>query len=242
MENENPVRVFQFNIESSMYDELEFDADVKLTDILDSQLILYFTEAAKYRSFIWVGSGVSTRMKFIAADSVTAIRNEIGAAIKINTVDEGDESHEFRVMMGLEEEKKVVYEQTGPSYQARIEDDDILNELTRDKIILILEKIPCPEGYQREFIIDGKNLYAYHEVYKQYMGEIIKERTLIPLEQKVPDGPYVAKDLTPRIIMNYNQVVLTELLKKKTDGDIKTEKKVEDKISSLNSAPAPFTL
>ena len=108
--NESKVRAFQLNDEEADFEELELEANVKLHEILNPKSLYYFIEPANYRSYIWAGSQTSTRMKFIAAQKAPNIRDKISAAIKISSVDEGDESIPFKVMVGLisPEEYKVV--------------------------------------------------------------------------------------------------------------------------------------
>lgn len=239
--DEQEVRVFQLNDELAEFEELEIEAEVKLHEILKPDLILYFVQASKYRSYIWAGSETSVRMKFIAASAASNVRDNIGPAIKISTVDENEESTPFKILIGLEEEKTYEEEQTGPAYSGKAEDEVLLKNLTLENIVLLLEKIGCPDGYTREMVIDGKNIYGYHETYKEYLGEIIKERKLYRLQEKVPDGPYMAEGLVPRMLMSYNRVVLTELLRKKTSDEIELEEINEKKIRETQSSEAPFT-
>ena len=238
-EEKKPIQVFQLNDEIAKFEELEIQEDVKLYEILNSKLILYFVNPETYRSFIWAGSEASTRMKFIAANKASSIRDRIGPAIKISTVDENDETLPFKIMVGLEKEEIFEDEQTGPAYEETAEDDVLLKNLTLEKIVLLLEKINLPEGYVREMIIDGNNIYGYLETHKEYLGQIIKERKLYRLKESVPDGPYLAKDLIPRILMSYNRVVLTELIRKLTPEEIERRNEEESRIYELNSG-TPF--
>ncbi|MHA1719078.1 MAG: hypothetical protein ACTSWX_00990 [Promethearchaeota archaeon] len=238
-EKKEPIKVFQLNDEKAEFEELELEPDVKLYEILNSKLILYFVDPSNYSSFIWAGSEASTRMKFIAANKASSIRDKIGPAIKISTVDESDETLPFKIMVGLEKEETYEEEQTGPAYEGTAEDDKLLKNLTLEKIVLLLEKIGLPDGYQREMVIDGNNIYGYLETYKEYLGQIIKERKLYRLKESVPDGPYLAKDLIPRILMSYNRVVLTELIRKMTPEEIEKKKENEKKIQEANEG-TPF--
>ena len=235
-----PIQVFQLNDEKAEFEELELEEGVELYEILNAKLILYFVNAETYRSFIWAGSEASTRMKFIAANKAASIRDRIGPAIKISTVDQNDESLPFKIMVGLEKPKTIEEEeQTGPAYEGKAEDEVLLKNLTLEKIVLLLEKIGLPDGYEREMVIDGNNIYGYLETHKEYLGQIIKERKLYRLKDTVPDGPYLAKDLIPRILISYNRVVLTELIRKLTPEEIELRNKEETKIYQINSG-TPF--
>ena len=239
-EEKKPIQVFQLNDEKAEFEELDLQEGVKLYEILNNKLILYFVNPETYRSFIWAGSEASTRMKFIAANKASSIRDRIGPAIKISTVDQNDETLPFKIMVGLEKLKTIEEEeQTGPAYEGKASDEVLLKNLTLEKIVLLLEKINLPEGYVREMIIDGGNIYGYLETHKEYLGQIIKERKLYRLKDTVPDGPYLAKDLIPRILMSYNRVVLTELIRKLTPDELESRNQEESRIYELNSG-TPF--
>ncbi len=238
-DKKKPIQVFQLNDEKAKFEELELQEGVELFEILNPKLILYFVNPENYQSFIWAGSEASTRMKFIAANKASSIRDRLGPAIKISTVDQNDENLPFKILVGLEKEETIEEEQTGPAYEGKAEDEVLLKNLTLEKIVLLLEKINLPEGYVREMVIDGSNIYGYLETHKEYLGQIIKERKLYRLKESVPDGPYLAKDLIPRILISYNRVVLTELIRKLTPEELKLKNEEESRIYELNSG-TPF--
>ena len=239
-EDQKNIRIFQLNDEKAKFEELEIETDVNLAEILNSESIFYIVDPGHYQSFIWTGKSASVRMKFIAAKKAGEVRDKIGPAIKINTVDEGEETSKFQIMIGEEEEPDYEEEQTGPAYEGKIEDNALLKELTLEKIVLLLEKIGCPEGYTREMVIEGKNVYGYQEIYKEYLGEIIKERKLYPLDEDVPDGSYLAAGLTPRLILSYNKVVILDLLRKMTEEEMTNQQEIQEKITKFKQSKQPF--
>ncbi|MHA1762903.1 MAG: hypothetical protein ACTSYC_03975 [Promethearchaeota archaeon] len=211
---EEKMLVFQFNDQRDEFQELEFKEEMPLYELLDPEFILLFIDPKSYRVWIWHGSNTTTRAKFVAAKLAPKIRDRFGIAYKITTVDEGEETLGFKIAVGLEEEIDYEKTQTGPSYVGTEEDLELLEELSREKILLILEKMGIPEGYERKLVIVKNKLYRYREYDRSYMGEVIKEKQLFELEEDVEDGPYLAKGLTPRMLFSYNNIVLTELLKK----------------------------
>ncbi|MHA1727019.1 MAG: hypothetical protein ACTSXH_19620 [Promethearchaeota archaeon] len=211
---EEKMLVFQFNDQRDEFQELEFKEEMPLYELLDPEFILLFIDPKSYRVWIWHGSNTTTRAKFVAAKLAPKIRDRFGIAYKITTVDEGEETLGFKIAVGLEEEIDYEKTQTGPSYVGTEEDLELLEELSREKILLILEKMGIPEGYERKLVIVKNKLYRYREYDRSYMGEVIKEKQLFELEEHVEDGPYLAKGLTPRMLFSYNNIVLTELLKK----------------------------
>jgi hypothetical protein len=116
----------------------------------------------------------------------------------------------------------------GPTYAGTVEDLELLEELSREKIILLLEKAGIPEGYKRKMILVKNQLYGYREYERNYMGSVIKEKKIFPLKEEVPDGPYLTEKYTPRMLFSYNNVVLTEFLEK-TDNQNKEGKGVKKK-------------
>lgn len=216
-EEKEKTLVFQFSDKLSEYQELELEGDIPLYELLDSDFILLFIDPKQYRVWIWQGNNTTTRMKFISARIAGSIRDRYGIAFKITSVDEGNETAGFKVMIGLEKEVDYSEAQTGPAYEGTVEDMELLKSLSREKILLILEKAGVPEGYERKMVIVKNKLYGYKEYDRNYLDSVIKEKQLFPLKEEVEDGSYLAEKYIPRMIFSYNNVVLTELLQKKDD-------------------------
>jgi len=66
-------------------------------------------------------------------------------------------------------------------------------------------------------VIVKNKIYGYKEYDRNYLDSVIKEKQLFPLREEVEDGSYLAENYIPRMLFSYNNVVLTELLKKKDD-------------------------
>ncbi len=214
-EEEEKIIVFQFNDSIGDFEELEIEEGVPLHELLDSDFILLFIDPKHYRVYVWQGSNTTTRMKFISAKLAPNIRDKYGIAYKVTSVDEGNETMGFKILVGLEKEIDYVEEQKGPTYEGKKEDIELLEVLSREKILLILEKTGVPEGYERKMVIVKNTLYGYKEYERNYMGTVIKEKQLFPLKEEVPDGPYLVDNYFPRMLLSFNNVILTELLQKK---------------------------
>ncbi|MBD3352242.1 MAG: hypothetical protein GF364_12215, partial [Candidatus Lokiarchaeota archaeon] len=146
---ENPkegIVVFQLNDEIAEFEELDLDESVKLYELLDPSFILLFLDPEHYKAYIWQGSEVSTRMRFISAKLASSVRDQYGVAMKIVTEDDGNETLGFKITVGLEEEIDLEEEQTGPSYTGTQEDQDLLDLVSLEKIVLVLDKVGLPEG------------------------------------------------------------------------------------------------
>lgn len=211
------IIVFQFNDQIGEFQELEIEEDFPLHELLDSEFILLFVDPKRYRVWIWHGAETTTRMKFIAAKLAPSIRDRYGIAFRISAVDEGNEILDFKVMIGSEEEVDYTEAQTGPAYEGTAEDLELLESLSREKILLLLEKTGVPEGYERKMVIVHNKIFGYKEYDRDYLGSVIKEKRLFPLKEDVEDGPYLADKYVPRMLFSFNNVVLTELLEKVDD-------------------------
>ena len=219
---EQPIIVYQFNDQIGDFDELIIDPEIELKDLLDDDFILLFVDPKHYRVWLWHGYNTTTRMKFIAAKMAAPIRDKHGIAFKITAVDQDNETIAFKVMLGLEEEIDYEVAQTGPAYEGTEEDLELLESLSREKILLILEKAGLPEGYERKMVIVKNKLFGYKEYDRNYLGSVIKEKQLFPLKEEVEDGAYLAENYVPRMLLSYNNVILTELLQKvEVDDSIK---------------------
>jgi hypothetical protein len=208
------IIVYQFNDQIGDFEELIIDPDVNLPDLLDDDFVLLFIDPKHYRVWLWHGWNTTTRMKFIAAKMAQPIRDKHGIAYKITAVDQDNETRAFNVMIGKEEEIDYEKEQTGPTYEGSKKDLELLETLSREKILLILEKAGIPEGYERKMVIVKNKIFGYKEYEKNYRGSVIMEPQLFPLKEEIEDGSYLAEDYVPRMLFSYNNVVLTELLHK----------------------------
>ena len=217
------IIVFQYNDELNEFEELEIESDLPLHELLIPDLILLFVDPEHYRVWVWHGNNTTTRMKFISAKLAPSIRDRYGIAYKITAVDDGNETMAFKILIGLEEEIDYEEAQTGPAYEGTEEDLELIAALSREKVLLLLEKAGLPEGYERKMVLVKNKLYGYKETDKNYMDSVIKERELFPLKEEVPDGTYLADEYVPRMLFSFNNVVFTEFLQKIEGYEAKAE-------------------
>jgi len=222
------ITVYQFNDEIGDFEELIIDPDVQLKDLLDEDFVLLFVDPQHFRVWLWHGYNTTTRMKYIAAVMAPSIRDKHGFAFKITAVDQDNEVHGFLVMIGLAEEIDYDQAQTGPTYEGTAEDLELLEVLSREKILLILEKAGIPDGYERKMVIVKNTIFGYREYERNYLGSVIKEKQLFPLKEEIEDGKYLAENFVPRMLFSYNNVVLTELLQEVEEDDTIVKKSLKD--------------
>ncbi|MFW9951939.1 MAG: hypothetical protein ACFFKA_17615, partial [Candidatus Thorarchaeota archaeon] len=63
----------------------------------------------------------------------------------------------------------------------------MLESLSREKILLLLEKAGLPDGFERKMVIVKNKIFGYKEYDKNYMGSVIKEKKLFPLKEEIED-------------------------------------------------------
>ncbi|MHA1341475.1 MAG: hypothetical protein ACTSRZ_16265 [Promethearchaeota archaeon] len=227
-EEKNKIVIYQFNDELAEFEELELEEGIKLYELLDPAFVLLFVDVEHYKAYIWQGAETSTRMKFLSAKMASFVKDDFGPAFHIVTEDDGSESLAFKILVGLEEPIKYDEQDLGPSYTGTEEDLELINLADREKIILILEKVELPEEYAREMVIVNNKIYKYHTYEIEYNGAMVETKELLPLEEEVPDGPYLAEGYTPRILFSFNKIILIELLRKMTPEEI-ADKKAKEK-------------
>ena len=222
------ITVYQFNDVLGDFEELILDPDIKLKDLLDDDFILLFVDPQNSRVWLWHGFNTTTRMKYIAATMAPFIRDKIGFGFKIAAVDQDNETQGFLVMIGLAEEIDYDQAQTGPAYEGTEEDLEFLKTMSREKILLLLEKAGVPEGFERKMVIVKNEIYGYREYDRNYLGSVIKEKQLFPLKEEIEDGAYLADNYIPRMLFSFNNVVLTELLERIEIDDSIQKKSLKD--------------
>ncbi|MFX0042515.1 MAG: hypothetical protein ACFE8L_06355 [Candidatus Hodarchaeota archaeon] len=95
------IIVYELNNQSEEFEELKIKENVPLFELLDSDRIFLFVDAHNEKVWEWQGKNTSTRMKFITTQLVPSIRDKHDISYTITTVDEGDETVAFKIMIGL---------------------------------------------------------------------------------------------------------------------------------------------
>ncbi|MHA2269419.1 MAG: hypothetical protein ACXAB8_16595 [Promethearchaeota archaeon] len=141
--------IFLYNEKYQKYQKYEFLEEGKINELLNPDFSVLFVDPKRYRVWIWHGSNTTTRMKFISAKIAPSIRDRYGISFKISSVDEGKETAEFKEMIGMQKEIDYSETQTRPSFEITEEDLELLYSLSREEILLLLEKAVAPKGYER---------------------------------------------------------------------------------------------
>ncbi|MBN2157013.1 MAG: hypothetical protein JW776_13300 [Candidatus Lokiarchaeota archaeon] len=222
---EKPIAVYQLNDELGEFEELDLDPGVKLYELLDPAFSLLFLDPNHFKGWIWQGSEVSTRMKFLSAKLAPSVRDKFGTAMRLTTVDDGSEPMAFKILVGLQEE--VDYE-VDEQDTGRIKDEkdyELLDLLKRENLLLALAKTQLPIEYKRELVVVKDKIFKYKVQDKHVNGQVIQEEELVPLTESVPDGPYTFDDYIPRLLFSFNSIALIELLRRRSPQEIEIERK-----------------
>ena len=207
---EKKVRVFEYEESEEDFVELEIDENVPLHRLLGPDFILLFISSAHKRVYHWIGKKTTPKMKGGAANIIGVVRDREVYGYLIKTEDEGEESRDFKIMIGLVEQEEEKHEEAKPFYDGTQDE-----ELTTEEILRLIEKMPVPEGYEREFVIVDKKIYRYKEFFTPSYNVDILNKKLYPLKEEIDDGTYTFEDRLPRILFSYNKIKIIEFLKRK---------------------------
>ena len=76
-------------------------------------------------------------------------------------------------------------------------------------------------------VLVKNKLYKVHIQDSEYMGKAVEQKILLPLDEEVPDGPYLAEGYIPRMLFSFNNVVFTEFLKPMSPEELEIQKAKE---------------
>jgi len=104
IEKRENLTVFQYRDDLSEFQELKVAKGSQMYKLLDSNSIMLFFDPNRYQIWIWHGKNTSVRSKFLAAKLAPSIRDKFGKGIKLLAIDEGNETREFKLAIGLIQE------------------------------------------------------------------------------------------------------------------------------------------
>ena len=208
---EKKVRVFEYEESEEDFVELEIDENVPLHRLLGPDFILLFVSSAHKTVYHWIGKNTTPKMKGGSANRVGIVRDREAYGYLIKAEDDGEERLGFKLVIGLaEQQEDEKYEEAKPVYDGTQDE-----ELTTEEILRLIEKMPVPEGYEREFVIVNSEIYRYKEFSTPSYNVDLLNKKLFPLKEEIDDGTYTFEDRLPRILFSYNKIKVVELLKKK---------------------------
>lgn len=100
------ILVFQLNEEMEDFEKFDVPADKELHEILNSAKVLLILDPPKKLGWRFLGSKITSRMKFLSAQLALNVRDDHGLAMEIRTVEEGSSSSLFKYTVGLIDEFK----------------------------------------------------------------------------------------------------------------------------------------
>jgi hypothetical protein len=218
------IKLYRFNAEANSFDEIppenipEEGIKVILEESHDTSYALVWVD--KYIVFLFHGQATTVEVKFKSAHEITKLRDEMLLGGKVVTVDEGSEPLPFKFLTKMADPKDYGVEDGqaaySPAYSGSEADMDKFEKLSLEKISLLLDQVPAPDGYMREAVIHENTLYAIKHARQRFMGSEIEEIELVPLPKgsSIENGVYMAKELTPRLLFENGHLVFVELLRK----------------------------
>lgn len=90
------VLIFKLDVESEDFKEISYEKDLPPHKFLNHNRILLFVDPEHSRIYIWEGSNVTIRMKFLSAQLASKVRDQYGIDYSITTVDDGNETLDFK--------------------------------------------------------------------------------------------------------------------------------------------------
>jgi len=100
MPNED-LLIFKLDVESEEFKEIFYKGDLPIHKFLNHYRILLFVDPEHSKVYIWEGSEVTIRMKFLSAQLASKVRDKYGIDCSITTVDDGDETLDFKQFLNL---------------------------------------------------------------------------------------------------------------------------------------------
>ena len=95
------IDVYELNNQLDDFKELEIHENVPLFEFLGLNKILLFADKHNQKIYIWQGKNTTSKMKFITTQLAPNFRDQHYISYSITTVDEDEETFEFKVMLGL---------------------------------------------------------------------------------------------------------------------------------------------
>ncbi len=95
------IIVYQFNNDLGEFEGINIEENIPLFELLDSDKMLLFIDKTNKKVWLWEGKNTSTRMKFISAQEAPKIRDKHDMTFTISSVDDGDETVAFKIIVGL---------------------------------------------------------------------------------------------------------------------------------------------
>ncbi len=217
------VKFFKFNRETSEFEEIPSASippeGIKkvLQEHRDDSYAIF---QVPYIVWLYHGPETTVQTKFISARTISKLRDDIMLGAKIMTVDDGSEPLPFKFITKMADPSDYGIEkgtaEYKPAYTGSAEDLSRIEKMSLEKVSLLLEQIPTPNGYEREVIIHDNVIYAVKNARRSFMGSEIEEIELVPLPKgaRVESGTYMSEDLSPRLYFENNTLLLVELLHK----------------------------
>jgi hypothetical protein len=162
------IMIFQLNDKNETYEQLELEENVKPFELLNSDFIMLFI--AKNKAWIWQGNNCSIRMRFISVYLIQIIKEKTGIT-RIIAIEQGDETNEFKNLVGIPKDSK-------PEFKLPIDSECIRENKKCPVLIRIDQKEEEITRLTRELDIATRHSESLSKIISQKKLEIAGLKTL----------------------------------------------------------------
>ncbi|MCK5343897.1 MAG: hypothetical protein KAR20_10860, partial [Candidatus Heimdallarchaeota archaeon] len=125
-----------------------------------------------------------------------------------------------------------------PSHRFPVDSIELPIEQTQPPVDLTnildnLKALDVPDGYLREVILIGRDLYSIIERRRRFFGKDTTERDIEKIAQP-PEGTFFATDYTPRIVITNGEVIAIEFLKATASAEALKPKEIKGAAAHLS--------
>ena len=93
--------LFRLNIQEENYEELDIDKDISIEEYFKSSEIIFIVDAEHSRVWVWEGTNVDVKKKFLSTQLASKIRDRHGITFTISSIDEGNEPEFLKKLLGF---------------------------------------------------------------------------------------------------------------------------------------------
>ena len=93
-----PYILLKLDVQAEKFEKINIEGE-NFQTVLESDFIYIIVDSIDKNVWIWNGKKANIRMKFIASQYASEVRDCYGIDYKICSVDEGDESEDFKAFL-----------------------------------------------------------------------------------------------------------------------------------------------
>jgi len=238
---------------------------------LKSKDVLLITDDKSKTLWLWKGSAINVRKKFLSAHAAVQLNSQKGRIFKSNAIEEGNEPEEFLNLFKIEKTRKstskkrstsitketkkskydsipVIAEKVAPPIQETPppqtppksknlikENKELPNELTLKIEEITVQLGDPPEGFNREYVIIGTDVYGVVVSKSTFLGTTTVDKSYQKIKD-IKNGHFIAEGYLSRVLVKNNKVVAIEFIK---ECETKKEESISNEIKAIKKEMLP---